>query len=219
MNSTVTAESRAIHERSGWGRRLTWGNRPAVVVVDLMVAFTDESYALGSELSAQVEATAALVDAARRVGRDVPVIWTTIGYHPNLSDAGVWADKCSGLSDLVRGSRAVQLDPRLPVAAEDVIVEKQGASAFFGTNLASVLVHRGVDTVLLCGASTSGCIRASAVDAMQYGLVCVVPEECVGDRAPAQHESNLFEIDAKYADVASLSAVTEYVSGLRRQVS
>lgn len=207
----MNEESRAIHERSGWGRRLTWGCRPAIVVVDLMVAFTDDTYALGSDLTPQVEATGHLVTNARRARPSVPVIWTTIGYHANLSDAGVWADKCSGLGDLVRGSPAVELDARLPVHRDDTVIEKQGASAFFGTNLASVLVHRGVDTVIVCGASTSGCIRATAVDAMQYGFVCVVPEECVGDRSRVQHDSNLFEIDAKYGDVCSLGAVVDFL--------
>ncbi|MGO1972023.1 MAG: isochorismatase family protein [Propionibacteriaceae bacterium] len=210
----MNEESRAIHERSGWGRRLAWGARPAIVVVDLMTAFTDDTYALGSDLAAQVEATRALVDATRHARPEVPVVWTTIGYDSNLSDAGLWADKCSGLSDLVRGSRAVSLDSRLQVDPADTIIEKQGASAFFGTNLVSVLVRQGVDTIVLCGASTSGCIRATAVDAMQYGFVCVIPEECVGDRSRVQHESNLFEIDAKYGDVCSAAVAADFLRGV-----
>lgn len=207
----MSEDTRGIHERSGWGGRLAWGTRPAIVVVDLMVAFTDESYALGSELSAQVEATQSLVAASRQCARDVPVIWTSIGYDENLAAAGVWLDKCSGLKDLIRGSAAVELDGRLKVDPADTIVEKQGASAFFGTNLASVLIGQGVDTILLCGASTSGCVRATAVDALQYGFVCVVPEQCVGDRSRAQHESNLFDIDTKYGDVCDLAVAIDFL--------
>lgn len=208
----MNEQTRAIHERGGWGGRLTWGARPAVVVVDLMTAFTDDAYALGSDLSSQVAATRALVAASR--GRDLPIIWTTIGYDAHLSDAGIWPQKCSGLSELTRGSAAVTLDSRLEVDPSDTIIQKQGASAFFGTNLAPVLVSHGIDTILLCGASTSGCVRATAVDALQYGFACVVPRECVGDRSHRQHESNLFDIDTKYGDVCELERAVEYLKHL-----
>jgi nicotinamidase-related amidase len=105
----------------------------------------------------------------------------------------------------------VEIDTRLEPRTDETIVLKKGASAFFGTNLPAILVSQGVDSVILCGATTSGCIRATAVDLLQYGYPTLVPRECVADRAQAPHEANLFDIDAKYADVVALDDVLEYV--------
>lgn len=199
-----------VYARSGWGGRLRWGRRPAVVVVDLINAFTDADYALGSDLTAEVDSTARLLDTARAHG--APVILTTIAFAADLSDAGVWAQKCAGLSELVRGSAAVEIDERLAPTAGEIVIEKHGASAFFGTILATHLAARQIDSIILCGASTSGCIRATAVDAMQHGYPCVIPDACVGDRSPGPHEANLFDINEKYADVAPLDQVLRYLS-------
>ena len=165
----------------GSASSVTLGSRPAVLVVDFSCGFTDPACTLGSDLSAEVEATKRLLDVARVKG--LPVVFTTIGYEPSLKDGGLWLQKVPALGELQVGGRWVEIDPRLEPREDETVVLKKGASGFFGTNLASILVTQGVDSVMLCGATTSGCIRATAVDLLQYGWPTLVPRECVGDRA------------------------------------
>lgn len=211
------SDAREVYARAGLGESITLGSRPAVVVVDLSCGFTDPACALGSELTAEVEATKTLLDAARAKG--LPVVFTTIGFAPDLKDGGLWPQKAPGLAALQIGSRWVEIDPRLDPREDETVVLKKGASAFFGTNLASILVAQQVDSVILCGATTSGCIRATAVDLLQYGWPTLVPRECVGDRAQAPHEANLFDIQAKYADVVSLDEALAYVESVPERVA
>jgi maleamate amidohydrolase len=201
----IDERTRSIYERARLGGAVGLGARPAILVVDFCLGFTDPSCALGSDLSAEIRATRRLLDAVRL--RGLPVIFTTIGYDEELTDAGIWPLKMPGLAELRLGSRWVELDPRLERRPDEPIVLKKGASAFFGTNLTALLASRGVDSVVLCGATTSGCIRATVVDLVQNGYPTVVPRECVGDRAEGPHDANLFDIQAKYADVLSLAEV------------
>ncbi len=202
-------QAKEVYAAAGLGQSVTLGSRPAVLVVDFSCGFTDPECVLGADMSAAVEATRRLLDAAR--GKGLPVIFTTIGYEPSLKDGGLWLQKVPSLGDLQIGGRWVEIDPRLEPREDETIVLKKGASAFFGTNLPAILVSQGVDSVILCGATTSGCIRATAIDLLQYGYPTLVPRECVADRAQAPHEANLFDIDAKYADVVPLDDVLEYV--------
>jgi maleamate amidohydrolase len=210
-------EARRVYAAARLGQAVTMGERPAVLVVDLSCGFTDPECALGSDLSAEVEATRRLLDAARAKG--LPVIFTTIGYEPSLKDGGLWLQKVPSLGDLQVGGRWVEIDPRLEPREDETIVLKKGASAFFGTNLAAILVSQGIDSVVLCGATTSGCVRATAIDLLQYGFPAMVPRECVGDRAQAPHEANLFDIQAKYADVVSLEDALAYVESVAGRVA
>jgi len=141
----------------------------------------------------------------------IPVIFTTIGFESNLKDGSLWLQKAPGLAELQVGGEWVEIDPRLERREDEVVILKKGASAFFGTNLPSVLVSENVDTLVLCGATTSGCIRATAVDLLQYGYPTLIPRECVGDRAQAPHEANLVDIQAKYADVVSVEDALSYL--------
>jgi maleamate amidohydrolase len=209
-------EARRVYDAARLGQAVTMGESPAVLVVDFSCGFTDPECALGSELSAEVEATRQLLDAARAKG--LPVIFTTIGFEPSLKDGGLWLEKAPALGDLQIGGRWVEIDPRLERREDETIVLKKGASAFFGTNLAAILVSQGIDSVVLCGATTSGCVRATAVDLLQYGFPTLVPRECVGDRAQAPHDANLFDIHAKYADVVSLEDALAYVESVRGKV-
>ena len=205
-------EAREVYAKARLGESVTLGSRPAVLVVDFSCGFTDPGSALGSDLTAEVEATKRLLDAAR--ARGLPVIFTTIGYEPSLRDGGLWLQKAPSLGELQIGGRWIEIDPRLEPQEDETIVLKKGASGFFGTNLASILVSQGVDSVVLCGATTSGCIRATAIDLLQYGWPTLVPRECVGDRAQAPHEANLFDIQAKYADVVPLEDALAYVESV-----
>ena len=209
-------QARQVYAAARLGQNVTLGSRPAVLVVDFSCGFTDPECALGSDLTLQVEATKRLLDAARAKG--LPVIFTTIGYEPSLKDGGLWLQKVPSLGDLQIGGRWVEIDPRLEPREDETVVLKKGASAFFGTNLASILISQDIDSVILCGATTSGCIRATVIDLLQYGFPTLVPRECVGDRAQAPHEANLFDIQAKYADVVGLEEALAFVASVPASV-
>ena len=209
--------AKAVYERAGLGRTVTLGDRPAVLVVDFSCGFTDPACTLGSDLTAEVGATKHLLDSAR--GKGLPVVFTTIGFEPSLKDGGLWLQKVPALGDLQVGGHWVDIDPRLELRDDETVIVKKGASAFFGTNLAAVLVSQQVDSVILCGATTSGCVRATAIDLLQNGWPTLVPRECVGDRAKAPHDANLFDIQAKYADVVSLDDVLRYVASVPDRVA
>jgi nicotinamidase-related amidase len=205
-------QTKQVYAAARLGQNVTLGSRPAVLVVDFSCGFTDPDCTLGSDLTPQVEATKRLLDAARAKG--LPVVFTTIGYEPGLKDGGLWLQKVPALAELQVGGKWVAIDARLEPREDETIVLKKGASAFFGTNLAAILISQQVDSVILCGATTSGCIRATAIDLLQYGYPALVPRDCVGDRAQAPHEANLFDIQAKYADVVSLEDALEYVESV-----
>jgi maleamate amidohydrolase len=205
-------ETERVYARAGFGAAVRRGERPAIVVVDLSRGFTEPQFPTGADLSAEVAATGRLLAAARE--RAVPVIFTTIAYEPHLRDGGAWLEKAPGLGVLQIGSDLVDIDPRLAVGPADPVVVKKGASAFFGTNLTAILAAQRVDTVIICGATTSGCVRASAVDSVQWGYPTLVVRECVGDRAQGPHDANLFDIQAKYADVIGLDEAIGYLAAL-----
>lgn len=209
-------QARDVYAKAGLGQGVTMGEHPCVLVIDFSCGFTDPECALGSELTAEVEATRRVLDAARAKG--LPVVFTTIGFEPSLKDGGLWMQKVPSLADLQMGGRWVEIDPRLGARDDETVIVKKGASGFFGTNLASVLVTQKADSVILCGATTSGCIRATAIDLLQYGWPTMVPRECVGDRAQAPHEANLFDIQAKYADVVSVDEAIAYLESVPGKV-
>jgi maleamate amidohydrolase len=209
-------QAREVYEHARLGGSLALGERPAVLVVDFSCGFTDPGSALGAEMSDEIEATRRLLHVARAKG--LAVVFTTIGFETSLKDGALWIQKAPALADLQLGGRWVEIDPRLERREDETVIVKKGASAFFGTNLAAILVSQAVDTVVLCGATTSGCIRATAVDLLQHGFPTLVPRECVGDRAHAPHEANLFDIQAKYADVVSLEDALEYLESVPERV-
>ena len=212
----MSDDTRDVYERARLGQSVTLGSRPAVLVVDFSRGFTDPASTMGSDLTNEVEATTRLLAAARAKG--IPVVFTTIGFESNLKDGSLWLQKAPGLAELQIGGKWVEIDPRLQRGEDEVVILKKGASAFFGTNLPSVLVSQGVDTIVLCGATTSGCIRATAVDLLQYGYPTLVPRECVGDRAQAPHEANLVDIQAKYADVVSAEDALSYLESVGEKI-
>ncbi|WP_030421493.1 isochorismatase family protein [Streptomyces sp. NRRL F-5065] len=199
------------YTRAGFGAPVHRGERPAIIVVDLTNGFTDPEYLSGADLSDVVAATGRLVESGRTAG--VPVVYTNIAYTPAERSSVVWLRKAPGMASMEIGSPAVAFDARLPLTDEDHVITKKGASAFFGTGLSALLTAMAVDTVLICGATTSGCIRATAVDAVQSGFSVLVPRQCVGDRAEGPHEANLFDINAKYGDVIDLQDALSYVTG------
>ena len=194
----------------GFANRSGYGARPVLLIVDFIYGFTDPTTPLGGDFTEQLEATARLLEICR--SGDLPVVYTTIAFQPHFRDAGMFIKKVPALSLLTRGSHWVEVDQRIQPVSGEYVVEKKFASAFFETGLDRYLRDAQVDTVVMAGCTTSGCIRASAIDAMQYGFHTVVVREAVGDRAAGPHDANLFDIDAKYADVVGLAEALDYLS-------
>ena len=207
----MAEDKRKIYKRSGLGHRIGYGKRPALLVVDMQVGFTvPERSPLAGNLDLQVAAIKKLMMAARKSG--APIVFTVVGLDPNVpGDGGLWPEKAPTLLELKLGSELVELDPRLPRKPEDLVLVKKYASAFVGTPLAATLVSRGVDTLIVTGCTTSGCVRASVVDALSNGFRRMVPHEAVGDRAEEPHEASLFDMDSKYGDVVELSDAIAYL--------
>jgi nicotinamidase-related amidase len=208
-SGSTTAE---VYDRAGFGRRVERGSRPAVVVVDFTYGFTDPQYPTGADMSDAVEATARLLRGAREAG--APVVFTTIAYDKAQITGLAWLKKATGMAALEAGSRLVDVDHRLARRPDEHLVTKTGASAFFGTALASYLASVRADTVIVTGATTSGCVRATVVDAVQHGYPTLVPRDCVADRAQKPHDASLFDINEKYGDVVDSDDVLAYLSTL-----
>jgi len=190
--------------QGAWGERTGFGRQPAVVAVDFLKAYTTPGAALYAPgVVDAVSATPALLSAAREYG--IPVVHTRILYFAeNCSDGGAWVKKAPVMKAMVLGNELAEFCEQVLPAQGELVIVKQYASAFFGTTLSSYLRALGVDTVVLAGCSTSGCIRATAVDAVQHGFQTIVVRDCVGDRHPDPHRANLFDIDSKYGDVVSV---------------
>ena len=196
-----------FHGRAGFGRK------PALVVVDVNRGFTDPASPLVCDLDECVAAIARLLEAFRNAR--LPVVFTTVVYDElGKQAAAAFIEKIPALTVLEPGSGWVEIDPRIAPAEGEAVVSKHFASAFFGTTLASLLASAGCDTVVVTGASTSGCVRATALDALQHGHRVAVPREAVGDRNPAAHEANLYDIDTKYGDVVSVDEVVAHIEQL-----
>jgi maleamate amidohydrolase len=205
-------QTHRTYEQAGFGASLERGARPVLLVVDLSRGFTEARFPTGADLSDVVAATNRLIHAGHEAG--VPVIFTTVAYADAELDGDmiVWLRKAPGLRALVEGTETVEIDPRLARHPSDAMIVKKGASAFHATGLAATLVALGADTVVLCGATTSGCVRASAVDAIQLGFPVLVPRQCVGDRARGAHDANLYDIQAKYGDVIEVDDAERYLA-------
>src|ERR671932_1547494 len=195
---------------TGFGGRAGVGTRPALLIVDVNVGFTDPASPLVCDLDDVVAAIGQLLDAARR--REIPVVYTTVSYDAgDRVAAAAFIAKVPALLTLEAGSRWVEIDPRIAPRPNEPVLNKLFASAFFGTPLASLLASHGCDSLIVTGASTSGCVRATVVDAIQHGYRPIVPREAVGDRNPQAHEANLYDIDAKYGDVVPLDDVLAHL--------
>lgn len=203
----------ALHDdyaRAGFGGRLQPGSRPALLVVDMARAYFEAGSPLDLGDDPLRQRVVALLVAARQAR--IPVLHSRVVYQEDGADGGLFYRKVAALRVFRAGSPLGEFAEGLEPREGEVVVTKQYASAFFGTSLASTLGAMRVDTLLIAGVSTSGCIRASAVDALQYGFVPLVVREAVGDRHPGPHEANLFDLQAKYAEVIDLAAAFDLLS-------
>ena len=184
------------------------------MVIDMARAFNDPSHPIGANQDSAVEAISELLVTTRELG--TRTYFFTTAFHDDLHDAGRWIIKVPVVASLRLGTPEIEIDDRLQRRDEEALVVKKASSCFFGTPFDTWLRSEGIDTLIVTGCSTSGCIRATCLDAASHGFNVIVPEECVSDRREDVHLANLFDIDAKYADVMPLS---EVVSGLRRMGS
>lgn len=197
--------------------RFGFGTRPALVNIDLQRAYTDiDTFKTAYQTDPnQLDYINRLSAAMRAIA--APVIWTYVAYLESAEDAGVWGtrtDTPDSLQNIKHGSERSELDPRLEIGPRDVIIHKRMPSPFFETHLPSLLTWHGVDTVLITGGSTSGCVRAAVVDALSHGYRTTVIEECVADKHEIPHFANLADILLKYADVESYETVRAYLDSL-----
>lgn len=216
MNNEARLADEEFFRQRGFGLKIGFGKRPALVIVDIIQAFTDPDMPLGSAMDDEIVEANRVIDACRKAG--APIIFTTTAYDDaGLKDGGVWVLKQKGAATLRSGTPAVELDKRLHYQEGDSLLVKKYASCFFGTDLLSRLVAHGCDTVLIVGATTSGCVRGTAVDAVQNGFRPIVIKEAVADRSKAAHEQSLFDLEAKYCDVVPISEVLEYLENLEQE--
>jgi len=204
------------YARGGFNQQLQPGARPALLVIDFVKAYLLPGSPLYAGVDAAHAAAVKLLGAARAAG--VPVIHTNVEYQPGGRNGGVFFRKVPALRSFEAGAHPelAAFGEGLEPATGETLITKQYASAFFGTSLASTLTSLGVDTVLIAGVSTSGCVRASAVDCCQHGFIPVVVRDAVGDRAPGPHEANLFDLQAKYAEVRGIDEILAYLTSLPR---
>ena len=209
----IPADERARYAKGNMGKRVGFGARPAILVVDMTRAFTEDRFPLGCSAAGTpcARAIRTLLDAARPL--ELPVVYTRYDAFAADAEWGRWLDKGTGAEpdSLMRGPEAHEIADLLKPAARDLVVTKSKPSAFFGTPLAAMLTYLGADTLIVTGMVTSGCVRATVVDAFSYNYRVIVPIECVADRSATSHEVNLFDMDMKYADVVPLAEVLSHL--------
>ena len=199
-----------IYRKQTFGQKIGFGNRPVLLVVDFVNGFTDPEVFGGGNIAEAVAATVPLLDFFRAKG--LPVAFTRIVYADDGSDCGIWCEKVPRLRELTEAAHGSQVVDALAPRPGELLIRKTQASAFFGTHLAGVLVSKGVDTIVLVGCTTSGCVRATAIDAMSSNFRLVVASDCVGDRALGPHEANLFDIGQKYGDLSTAREIMDMLA-------
>ncbi len=208
----MTDEALEANYKRAFGKRIGFGKRPALLMIDFVEAYFDPSCPLYAGVEDALASALRLQAAARKAG--VPVIYTNVVYDRNGRNGGRFYQKSMVLHHFIEGSPMGAWPKGLEVAEDELVISKQYPSAFFGTSLAATLTTAGIDTLILTGLSTSGCVRATCVDTCSYGFIPIVVREAVGDRHPAPHEANLFDMDAKYADVVGEAEAIAYLTSI-----
>lgn len=205
-------DTREFYADRNFGDDVGMGEQPALIVIDLINAFTDPATDLGSAVDDVIAQAERVLSAFREY--DLPRYFTTVAYEESYGDAGRFIEKVPALRELELGTEAVAVDDRVAPVGDERVILKKYASAFFGTDLSTELTTHRVDTLVVTGVTTSGCVRATAVDSLQHGYRTIVPADAVGDRAEGPHRANLFDIDAKYGDVVETADVLTELSAV-----
>ena len=195
-----------------YGNKIGFGERPVLILVDFVAAYFDKSCDLYADVDQALAAAIRVLGHARQAG--IPVIYTNVVYHSSGMNGGRFYEKAKPLRHFLSGSPLGAWAEGLQPTENELVVSKQYPSAFFGTSLASTLNSLGVDSTIITGLTTSGCVRATCVDACSHGFIPIVVEEACGDRHEAPHQANLFDMNAKYADVVSEAHITNYLTQL-----
>ncbi|MGB5331410.1 MAG: isochorismatase family protein [Woeseiaceae bacterium] len=198
--------------RGAFDGSLGFGKAPALVLVDFVEAYFDEQSPLYANVDDALSSALRIRDAARAAG--IPVFYTNVVYQQGGGDGGVFYRKVPALEAFVAGNPLGNWPEGLQPAEDEIVISKQYPSAFFGTTLADELTKRGIDTLIITGLTTSGCIRATCVDTMCHGFIPIVVADACGDRHKAPHDANLFDMNAKYGDVVNEKTVIDYLKGL-----
>jgi maleamate amidohydrolase len=211
----VTENLNDNYARAKYHSAQQWGQRPALLLIDFAQAYFDPDYPLygGEGCQIALNNAARLAPAAREAG--IPVIFTEVKYTPGGADGGAFYSKVPALSCFDAGTDSQRLADGLSMEADDILISKQYPSAFFGTSLDATLRWLQVDTLLLTGVTTSGCVRASCIDSISYGFVTLVVSDAVGDRAQEPHDANLYDMSAKYADLLTTDEAISYLHTCR----
>jgi maleamate amidohydrolase len=199
------SEDLDIYIKQGFAQKIGIGVAPALVIVDFVIGFTDPAHFGGGNIGPAIERTVELLALARE--KSWPVVHTRVVYADDGSNCGGFTRKVPALRGLTETSPLSQIVPELNPAAGELILRKHNASAFFGTELAGWLAARRIDTLIVAGCTTSGCVRATVIDSCSYNFRTIVAQDCVGDRALGPHEANLFDMRQKYADVMTAAEI------------
>jgi maleamate amidohydrolase len=197
----------SIYKQQNFGGRIGFGAKPGLLIVDFTVAFSDRSVFGGGNIVKAMRNTRPLLDLARQLR--MPIAHTRVVYAENGGDSNVQMLKIPSIALLTENNPLSDFVPELMPAPGEIVIRKRLPSAFFGSDLAGMLTSRGVDTLLIAGCTTSGCVRASTLDAMCHGFRPIVVSDCVGDRAAAPHKANLFDLGQKYADVLPAAKIAD----------
>ncbi|WP_394730054.1 isochorismatase family protein [Altererythrobacter sp. GH1-8] len=192
--------------------RIGFGKKPALILIDFVEAYFDKDCELYAGVEDALASAIELVEAARKAG--ILIIYTNVSFHPSMKDGGRFAQKVAPLRNFVAGHPMGNWPKGLSPREDELVISKQYASAFFGTSLASTLTANGNDSLIITGLSTSGCVRATCVDACQHGFIPIVAQEAVGDRHEAVHKANLFDMNAKYGDVVPVAEIHQHLASL-----
>ena len=196
-----------------YNNKIGFGKKPALILIDFVEAYFDESCALYADVEKELESAIRIRDKARGAG--IPVIYTNVEFNKTGLNGGVFFKKVKPLENFIQGSAMGAWPKSLNPSEDELVITKQYPSAFFGTSLSSTLAAAGIDSLIITGLTTSGCVRATCIDSCSYGFIPIVVSDACGDRHEDPHKANLFDMNAKYADVVNESEILEYLSTLK----
>lgn len=210
----IPQEDLKMFAKGKWGGNINYGKKPAIIVIDMTYGFVDDAYPLGCSRMGWpvVFAIKELLGKGREA--DIPIFFTKGKQRKTTTEMGRWKHQLS-TETKITDPKEYQIVEEIQPMPNEVEIIKIAPSAFFGTSLASMLIYHNIDTVIITGMTTSGCVRATLVDAFSYNFISIVPEECVGDRGVVSHKVSLFDMHMKYADVLPLSEVISYIGSLK----
>jgi maleamate amidohydrolase len=211
----MSDETLDANYKRAFGKRIGFGKRPALLMIDFVEAYFDNSCALYAGVEDALASALRIQQAARN--RTIPIIYTNVVYDKRATNGGRFYQKSMTLHNFIAGNPMGAWPKGLVVRDDELVISKQYPSAFFGTSLASTLTTLGIDTLIHTGVSTSGCVRATCVDCCSYGFIPIIVRDAVGDRHSAPHEANLFDMDAKYGDVVSEAEILAYINSIGAQ--